>query len=352
MFLTIVIAVAALVLFLGAVILFSPFVVRLDFSVNGFRATGGGVISFIHPAIISVAVDFSDRKGRVSILGRQWGKKKKKEAEETPGFAGSEPPEEEKPETYVLSPAAGTPVVQPEVSPPVSVPEQGELQDTSIAAPEVVTEKAGAAEVKADHRVPEPPEPQIPAVVEPSGSFSAEPGSETFFQPSTEDEDATPGATEHSEEKVVPSGKKKDNWFRRLERNRYLFFIRNAGWRSKVLRWLVRVIGTFFHIVRFDRFRLAIRAGVSDPVLTGTFSGMYQALRYGLPLRHPKEFSFEPVFMRNHFECGGSIRVATALSRILLPVIVAVVTFPIAHTLRLVWCVYRRERRYRKEAAE
>ena len=344
MFLTIVIAVLAAAVIVGAVLLFSPFTARLDFSVNGFSATGGGEAFFFHPSAVSVTFDFSTKKPRFRLLGRSWGNNRKKTDEEPSDTTSAPHPEDERRE-----PAARPSPEDTETVPPVSgqLFEPAEQRENSHATPEIVTtKKAGDEEVRGEHRATEP-QPVTDVVI----SHSAEPDGRMPLQRT--EQEPLPETAAHSEsqseENVAPSAKKKDNWLKRLERNRYLFFVRNAGWRSKVLNWLLRVLGTFFRLIRFDRFQLAIRAGTSDPALTGTLSGIYQAMSYGLPLKYPQVLTFEPVFMRNHFECDGGIRVRTSLGRVLMPAGVAVITFPWVHTIRLVWCVYRRERRYRKE---
>lgn len=337
------------ILSVGVVVLFSPLAVRLSFSVAGLQVTGGGVVSFLHPGVLSMTIDLTSKRSRITVLGRAWGSKKKKEeatgvatdaVEKVPPAKESEmlpvPPVEEsfRAENAAPEEQATTPE-QPGEEPPVV--------ETIEATPVPETPRTV-------HASPAEYKDELPVQAAPSESPPCDVAGPETVSGSVDNTESAAQTDAKPEEKVAPEAKKKDNWFTRLERNRYLFFIRNSRWRSKVLRWLVRVILAFFHLVRFDHFQLAIRAGVSDPVLTGTFSGLYQAIKNGLPLTRPYGFVYEPVFMRNCFECNGSIRVSTSLARLVTPVGVAVVTFPLVHTLWLVWCVWRRERRYRKEA--
>ncbi len=338
------------VLAVGVVVLFAPLAVRLSFSAAGLQVTGGGVVSFLHPGVLSVTIDLTGKKSRLIVLGRALGSKKKKKESTGPATDATEnvSPAEE-PEVLPEPPIEDLPRVEATVPEElVEVPEQPSEELPVVKTIEVTPapDTPLAEHISPAENIEEPPAPTVPSELPPAEMAEVP---ETFSAGVDSMESAVQ-ADVKPEEKVAPEAKKKDNWFTRLERNRYLFFIRNSRWRSKVLRWLVRVIRTLFHLVRFDHFQLAIRAGVHDPVLIGTFSGLYQALLNGLPLKRPYAFVYEPVFMRNCFECSGSIRVSTSLARVLTPVGVAVVTFPLVHTLWLVWCVWRRERRYRKEA--
>jgi hypothetical protein len=332
---------------LVVVVLVSPLGVKFTFDISGLRVAGGGVFSFLHPALVTVAFNFSDRSYVLKILGRQFGKKKDTSEAPSPEPAAAATPADDTPAPEPPKAAVETP--SPTDSPgsdnPASAPvfehEEEDLSNGTQDPPQpenaAPVEATARAEDAAAVRSPAPETPPLPHVPPPKAAVP----SVNETAPESE-----------GKEKVASATQKRDNWFKRLERNRYLFFIRNARWRTKMFGWLFRVIRTFFRIVRFDRCDVAVRAGVSDPVITGTLTGLYQAARYGLPMKHPPAFSFEPVFMRNHFEGKGSIQVATSLAHLLLPLAVAVVTFPVLPTLWLVWLVYRRERRYKKETAE
>lgn len=333
---TVIIVLVSAIVAAGVMLLFSPVAVRLTFSSAGWHAAGGGVLSFLHPSVLSVEMDFSGKIWRFRLLGRLWGKQKKTEPEtrystgEDPSFGRKAQPES---------------ISIPEIEKTGAETVSSEAEETD-RQPETAKETSAAPVASLKHPTvfPSPASPQKEEVLLTEKSVNS-------MVPEVIAGEETPKETNTTatEEKMAPEKKKMDNWFKRLENNRYLFFLRNVRWCSKVIRWLLRIISTLFRLVRFDRFQVAIRGGISDPVVTGSLTGLYRALLHGLPLRRPYVLSFEPVFMRNHFECEGSIRMGTSLARVLMPVGVAVVTFPWLHTIWLVWCVYRRERRYRKE---
>jgi hypothetical protein len=146
------------------------------------------------------------------------------------------------------------------------------------------------------------------------------------------------------EETVAGREKKTDNWLVRLRRNRYVFFVSNPSWRGKVLRWLLRVVRSFLHMVTFDRFAVSVRAGLEDPMLTGTITGLHRAVCGAFVLRQPFAVRFEPVFMRNCFEGSGTIGLRTSMAQLLMPLVVAIATFPTLHTAILWWQHHRLEK--------
>jgi hypothetical protein len=143
---------------------------------------------------------------------------------------------------------------------------------------------------------------------------------------------------------------KKDNWYTALRNNRYLFFIGNRRWRTKVLRWLLRWMNTLLRMVRFDRFELALRGGLrDDPALTATLCGMHRALVHGLRMKKPYAITFEPVFTGVPADsvrgCAYRPRLPHCLHRG-----TAIFTFPLIHTLYLVLRLYLRERKTRRKS--
>ena len=328
----------------AVLLLLAPFRMVFGFSVKGLDFGGSGSISYLHPRILSVTFTGDSPAPRIRILGRQFGKRGKKKTAETPGSSARPV---DRTETAARSDAAEQPAA-------TAVPVE--------TASERVVSSGEGAEVDSDTpgETPQTGSSGVSSRQQPAGEPVA-----VSLHSSTATEDAPAGAVPRQstlspvstegpqpseKEKVEPAPKKKDNWYRRLERNRYFFFIKNGKWRSKIIRWLFRVIGTLLRIVHFDRFDVAVHAGVCDPVITGTMAGFYQAVLHGFQMKKPYLFTFKPAFMTNHFECSGNVRVGTSLGRVLMPVFVAVVTFPLLHTLRLVWCVYRRERRWKRAA--
>lgn len=137
----------------------------------------------------------------------------------------------------------------------------------------------------------------------------------------------------------------KGNWWHntivKLKRNRYVYFVMNRAWRTKVLRWVIRFFRSLFYIVTFDRFALSLRAGVEDPVVLGTVYGFIEAVTFGLSMEKKPVIRLEPLFMQNHFEASGAFRLRTSLLQLSRPLIGAVVTFPFL-TTGFLWLRHRR----------
>lgn len=303
---------AALFCGLAVVLIVAPFNAIVDFSFKDFRPAGSGDFSFLHPLFFAAQVDFAARRFSVRILGRLMGGKRK------PVSGSGLPADTGRPEGERLD---------TEDAP--SGNQAGFTGDIPFGQPDrkTVLPPSRPREVAP---VPPPEQTAPPPFASPDRSIRTEPPPEVV---------------------TAPEQEKKDNWYRRLQRNRYLFFLRNTAWRNKVVRWTVRVVRTLFRIVKFDRFRLAIRAGVEDPMVTGTIAGLHQAVVYGLTMKKPYAISFEPVFMTDCFSCSGGLRLGTSPGRLLLPVVVAIATFPFLHTLRLVWRWYRMEQKRKRSAA-
>ncbi|MBN1308576.1 MAG: hypothetical protein JXA18_11700 [Chitinispirillaceae bacterium] len=266
----------------------------------------------MHPLLCSVQIDFATREFAVKVLGRPVGGKRK-----PPDGA----PHDDADQSFLCSGGDGA-----GARPSIQAPPPQSADGTSTP---VVT--AGAVEKAVQSGSPEEQQRQ----------WGQRPRSPLRRVKHKGESDGS----------VALQPEKKDNWFQRLRRNRYLFFVGNAAWRDKAVRWILRVTRTLFSVVRFDRCEASIRAGVEDPMVTGTIAGTSLAVVHGLTMRRPYMINFEPVFMTNHFECSAVLRIGTSLSRLLAPVAVAIVTFPAVHTLLLVWRLRRIEKRRNRTAA-
>ena len=142
---------------------------------------------------------------------------------------------------------------------------------------------------------------------------------------------------------------KMDNLKERVQKNWIFFFLRQKKWRFKVFSWLIRVLRTFGRLVRFEYFRADLRAGIEDPAVLGRIFGYYQAVCSALQLME-SGFSvfFEPVFMKNHFEADGAIKIRSSVGSLLAPLGVAVFTFPYVSTFFL-WRRYKKNLKRMKE---
>lgn len=106
---------------------------------------------------------------------------------------------------------------------------------------------------------------------------------------------------------------------------------------AKALCWCRRLFLLCFKIVSFHRFRLHTKAGAGDPAETGKIYGYYVALeRSCFSLHQNVDVSFSPEFTGDMFACDGGISFRTSFIRVLLPLLVALVTFPYL-TAYFVW---------------
>jgi hypothetical protein len=122
---------------------------------------------------------------------------------------------------------------------------------------------------------------------------------------------------------------------------RVRIFISDANWRNKIFRWLQASVVRFFHIVSVTCFRLHVKLGFSDPSDAGKAFGYYIAAKNALMdtggRRSHTEIIFEPVFDREMIEADGRLEISSSIARLCLPVVLAVLTFPVLHTLILYW---------------
>jgi hypothetical protein len=371
--LTIFLSLVGIVVLFILVLICSPFHAGVSAGYRKYAFTGSALLSFIHPKIISVKVDITKKSFKITLFG--WTLKKKKTKQ---GASEAETPQEE---PQPSEPAAQTVPEEPEetsteadaeppepIKPPLEesleagepeadtlrLDEQEDIDHTELETKVIQVSALGGEEPEAVVRSFPPNEP---AQQKQSADQAEEKSVEPADIPSAEPEPAqvrAHGQEERSEaekEKVAPQAPKKDNWFIRLDRNRYWFFLRNHSWRSKVIRWIFRFLRTLLRIVRFDRLQLDICAGIRDPATVGVVNGWYRGLFYGLPMRKPYIVKFRPVFMKNHFEGTVSLRIGTSIIRLLMPVVMALVTLPWVHTLWLVYKYVRRERAFKRLAA-
>jgi hypothetical protein len=374
--LTVILWVFAILFCLLLGIICAPFQVVANAGYRNYSFDGSALFSFIHPKIIAVKFDLSSRSSRLRILGRDWTKRKKREKVKKRPEVTSPPNVSDGP----LSEEPDKRHYPPEEKAPSRVDDSEELDDGTFGDDVAVKGREEKLHVPEDEYIDhteletklftlsDSREKETDSVVKPHAVPPTEPSNKhTPPQNDSEAEGMTPtesneelgresdtphteSSSEKQEEKVESFFGKLDNWLTQLERNRYLFFLRNRVWRTKVIRWLLRIIRTLFHIIRFDRFQLNVCAGVKDPAMVGTVNGWYQGLLYGMQLKKPYAFTFTPIFMRNHFEGSVRLRVGTSIVRLLVPLVVAIFTMPLLHTLWLVFKLFRNERAYKRLA--
>lgn len=291
----------------AALLILAPVSATVDFSFKDLRPNGSGGFSFLHPLLLAAQIDFATRRISVRILGRSFGAKCRQDQE------GAPPADADRPNGMQLH-GENAPF------------DEGDV----FAAPLPFTPRPDEETRQVPFQPGDDTAVQRHVAPVPEPSLSSPRGGRVSAIPAS-DAGAVP------DEPMAPEKEKKDNWYKQLQRNRYLFFLRNSAWRNKILRWTARVVRTLFGIVKFERFRLSIRAGVEDPMVMGIIAGVYQAAAYGLTIKEPYLISFEPVFMTDCIECCGGLRISTSLWRLCFPVVVAIATFPALHTLWLVW---------------
>lgn len=349
------IVLVAVAIVAGTVLLLAvtPIGAVLEASYLNRRFRGGCIISFFHPCIVSVSVDFLTRDFRVCLFGRKVYPRRKKDIpreERLPEEKAEEVAGEETPEIF--------PGIFSGEQPEAASSDRGEMASPEAGGGEAEAPVGDRKDESGDSGIREAePEERLltDSTVQPADDVprarhhvSTAPSSEEEPGVFSDETGTLPAEERKQDEPLESQPEKKDNWFVRLERNRYLFFLRNRRWRGKILRWSIRFFRVLFLIVRFDRLRLRVRAGINDPAMVGTVFGMYTAVRNGLPMKRPYVIRFEPVFMTRICEGSAGFRVTTSILRVLSPVLFAVVTFPWLHTAWLVWRVYRREKRFGK----
>ncbi len=288
--------------------LLAPFRFVFSFSVEDSGFEGSAVFSFLHPFVFSGRFDIGSGQFKMKILDRSIGKNN------IPSYhdSGGRPDD--------------------------AVDKSDEDEELSLADGSAFTEN-----VSFDRR-------ENGEIV--SGTFqkkeeSVMPQVSPRFSPAS---DRSNESEKKSDESIPHEKEEKQKWYERLQRNRWLFFIRNGSWRRKFIRWIGRVLRSLLQVVRLDGLRLSVRAGTEEPFITGILAGIYNAALHGLSLKEPYSVSFEPVFMTNCFACSGAVIMRTSLARLLMPVVVAISTFPMFHTIRLAWRYHRLNKKDNRRA--
>ncbi len=338
MLLNILLSIVCLAAVVFSILLLSPLQVETRLGFTDGRLQGKSACSFIHPRVCAFRFDFFTRSGRLSVFGKKIGGSSR--TEDTPASAsgdsrgdeivGSGPEPTEKPETkHVGAPAQRdvTPV-HPAIIGEMEKPAGSHEEKRSAELPAEIAEISGPAPETAAHHV--------------SGKIP----DETIVRKISGEKQDKGGKKRKRKEFEG----KRESRLQRLSRNPVLFFLKNGAWRGKIIRWILRVLSSLFRIIRFDRFGLALRAGVENPMIVGTVFGFHRAFISTLPERERSAVLFEPVFMENRLEGSFHFRTVTSLFRLMLPALVALFTFPLFHTLWLLLRLYLNERRRKRLA--
>ena len=358
MILALLLTLAAMVFGFVIFLIVMPLEIHLSVGFKGFQFFGSGICSLLHPRFLAFHFDFESKKGTVRIFSKAFKKRKKKSAPEaTDDTSSSSSPDENEDEVE----ATESGQLENETYTPLASDEPSGQRDDETGIGETekeVSKESGLNEMDTDIK-----ETEESIDKEKENTIEKPSVDRSSYHISTEEEMSnnlsnnretpkikTSSKKKKTDEKVAESPQKKDNWFKRLLHSRYLFFLKNKRWRNKVIRWIIRVIRSLFTIITFDRFQFFLRAGIENPMVVGTLFGLYRAARSALPMNKPYFIEYEPVFMKNYCEGTMRFRTATSLFRVLLPVIMALFTFPIIHSAWLWWSFSRMEKR-RKQLA-
>ena len=154
-----------------------------------------------------------------------------------------------------------------------------------------------------------------------------------------------------SQEAAGKSEEKLPDLLTRLKNNKLLFFLKEKKLACKIFKWIFRIIKKILKVVSFKRLHVKANAGVEDPALLGKIYGYIEAIKYGSNSGKNFRLEFTPVFMQNYLECRGSVSLRSSLWKFLLPLIVALVTFPYLSTL-VVWLRYKSLTKQRRKKNE
>jgi hypothetical protein len=259
---------AALLLLIA---LLTPFHFLTDFAVSTDARSGTFLLSWIHPRILGMRYDFAHDQAELTIFWRR-----------VKTFAGK------------------------------------------TGAQEKTGKRAGTGKIKgAVKKEPVPEEPALRAAkpAEPAASASPEPFSSTATdsQPPSPEPSARSRFAQFGKRMVLRWRKFQATW-RILQRH---------NMASRTFRWCMRLLSMSLRVVRFDHVRINIKAGIEDPAELGKIYGWYAAgNRLLFAGRKNITLRFEPQFMQNRLAFDGSVGLRTSAARVLMPVAVALVTFP------------------------
>lgn len=314
MVVTVLLTLLIFAIFLVLCIALCPIGCRAQGNYADGQLTGFFTFSMLHPWFFSLSFDARSRVTVIKVAGIRLGHPDQSDQR---GESSSEPQETPLDDALFRT--------MPE-------PHRADAQEYPLEFPQSTTEKVVGGESRVHKRsiVDDESEDSAELLATPTPSDSA----------TGKKEWDTRGANS-MHENVAKKGNWLHNTMVKLKRNRYVYFAMNRPWRTKVLRWAIRFFRSLFHMIRFDRFVLSLRAGVEDPVVLGTAYGFIEAVTYGFSREKRPVITLEPLFMQNYFEASGAFRLRTSLLQLSRPFAGAVVTFPFL-TTGFLWLRYRR----------
>ena len=283
---TITLICASVAAFLLLVVLLAPFRFFTEFAMSTEARSGTFFASWIHPRMVGIRYDIAHDLAELTIFGRRLKTKARDaDAQEKTGkqTGSSKETVTEKKESALEEP---TPVQPTPVQPTPAQPAQQTIK------------------------------PSIPAANVPPESFTST---------ASGDKNDLPHPSTWS--RFAQFRKRMVSYWRKLQ----------ATWRilqrhhmaSRALRWCMRLLSLSLRVVRFDHVRINVKAGMEDPAELGKIYGWYAAgnrLLFGS--RKNIVLRFEPQFMRNSLAFDGSIGIRTSAASVLMPIVIALLTFP------------------------
>lgn len=100
---------------------------------------------------------------------------------------------------------------------------------------------------------------------------------------------------------------------------------------KKTILWSGRIFRSLFKLIHFEKLSMDIKVGFEEPALTGALMGLYNSVYYSLDIQGNRQFALnvEPVFdNQDSIEVDGTVALRSSLANLLLPIAVALFTFP------------------------
>ena len=117
---------------------------------------------------------------------------------------------------------------------------------------------------------------------------------------------------------------------------RALYFISQASWRGKTVRWIQRCVYYLPRLCRIHATDLHVRLGLDDPALTGKLFGYWTGMKNGIFYGNTngRGWTFDPVFNEKYLSIEGSISLRSSLIRFIMLFALAFATFPYFTTFK------------------
>lgn len=127
-----------------------------------------------------------------------------------------------------------------------------------------------------------------------------------------------------------------------LKQNPFIYFSINNKIRNKSLRWGLRILKSFFKVVRIDRCSAIISIDTGDPSQNGKIFGYVEAIKHALCIDPRRvQLQYRPLFFQEPLSAHLEIKISSSIFKLVSPGLVAICTFPY-WTFFVVWMGYRK----------